>query len=126
MVVFILESVPVSLRGELTRWLIEPHPGVFVGHLSAMVRELLWTKCCEKVKEGGVLQLWSMNNEQRFDLRLFGNTRRRIVDFEGLKLIQCDLSPSESKAAEKAASKAASKRATQPKTQSRPDPPRPT
>ena len=31
MVVMVLEKVPVSLRGELTRWLIEPHPGVFVG-----------------------------------------------------------------------------------------------
>ena len=126
MVVFILESVPVSLRGELTRWLIEPHPGVFVGHLSAMVRELLWTKCCEKVKEGGVLQLWSMNNEQRFDLRLFGNTQRRIVDFDGLKLIQCNLSPFESKAVAKATSKVTGKRATQPKAQSSQESPRPT
>lgn len=90
MVILILESVPVSLRGELTRWLIEPHPGVFVGHLSAMVRDRLWKKCCEKSKEGGIVQLWSTNNEQRFEMRMAGNTRRRVVDFDGLKLIQCD------------------------------------
>jgi CRISPR-associated protein Cas2 len=94
MVVIILESVPTSLRGELTRWLIEPHPGVFVGHLSGMVRDRLWEKCCQKVKEGGVLQLWSTNNEQRFTLRTFGATRRELVDFEGLQLIRLPMTDS--------------------------------
>ena len=41
MVVMIMESVPAGLRGELSRWLIEPHPGVFWGHLSSMVRDRL-------------------------------------------------------------------------------------
>lgn len=94
MVVIILESVPTSLRGELTRWLIEPHPGVFVGHLSGMVRDRLWDKCCQKVKEGGVLQLWSTNNEQRFAMRTFGVTRRELVDFEGLQLIRLPMTDS--------------------------------
>jgi CRISPR-associated protein Cas2 len=87
----ILESVPTSLRGELNRWLIEPHPGIFVGHLSAMVRDRLWEKCCQKVKDGGVLQLWSTNNEQRFSIRTFGTTRRELVDFDGLQLIRLPL-----------------------------------
>lgn len=94
MVVIILESVPPALRGELARWLIEPHPGVFVGHLSGMVRDRLWEKCCQKVKEGGVLQLWSTNNEQRFTLRSFGTTRRELVDFEGLQLIRLPITNS--------------------------------
>ncbi len=42
MVVIILESVPTSVRGELTRWLLELHAGVFVGNISAMVRDKLW------------------------------------------------------------------------------------
>ena len=65
MVVMILEKVPASLRGELTRWLIEPHPGVFVGHVSAMVRDRLWDKCCGKAGRWRA-QIWSTNNEQRF------------------------------------------------------------
>ena len=88
MVVIILEKVPTSLRGELTRWLIEPAPGVFVGHVSAMVRERLWDKCCERLSEGGAVQLWSTNNEQRFAVRTAGSTRRVVVDFEGLQLIR--------------------------------------
>ena len=88
MVVMILETVPVGLRGELTRWLIEPHPGVFVGHVSAMVRERLWAKCCKSLRGGGALQIWTTNTEQKFQMRAFGATRREIVDFDGLQLIR--------------------------------------
>ncbi len=88
MVVMILERATPSLRGELTRWLIEPHPGVFVGHVSAMVRDRLWEKCCKARGVKGVLQLWSTNNEQHFDLRMAGDTRRSMVTMEGLKLIR--------------------------------------
>jgi CRISPR-associated protein Cas2 len=95
MVVMILEKVTPALRGELSRWLIEPHAGVFVGHVNAMVRERLWLKCCKKSGEGGVLQMWSTNNEQHFDMRMWGGVGRRVVDWEGLKLIEIpsDYSP---------------------------------
>ena len=88
MVVIILEKVSASLRGELTRWMIEPHTGVFVGHVSGMVRDKLWDKCCRQTKGGGAVQLWSTNNEQRFAMRSWGTTQREIVNFEGLQLIR--------------------------------------
>lgn len=94
MTVIILEKVSPALRGELTRWLIEPHPGVFIGHVSAMVRDRLWDKCCQKLKAGGALQAWSTNNEQRFTIRMAGNTKRTVVDFDGLQLIQLPLTKS--------------------------------
>jgi CRISPR-associated protein Cas2 len=87
MVVIILEKVPVSSRGELSRWMVEPHPGVFVGHVSAMVREKLWEKCCKNCKEGGVVQLWTTNNEQHYQMRTFGHTDRKVIDMEGLQLV---------------------------------------
>ena len=88
MVIMILEKVPASLRGELTRWLLEPHPGTFVGHVNAMVRDRLWDKCCRAKRTGGVFQAWNSNNEQRFQMRSFGETRREIVDLEGIQLIR--------------------------------------
>jgi CRISPR-associated protein Cas2 len=88
MLVMILEKVPASLRGELTRWLIEPRPGVFVGHVSALVRDRLWDKCLKKHKEGGVIQIWSTNTEQRFDIRSWGDTDREMVNFEGVWLVR--------------------------------------
>ena len=81
MIVMILENVSTALRGELTRWLIEPHSGVFVGHVNAMVRERLWEKCCKVTgSTGGVVQIWSTNTEQRFAMRLHGTTQRTIVE----------------------------------------------
>lgn len=88
MVMMILEHVPASLRGELTRWLIEPHPGVFVGHVTAMVRDRLWDKCARVKAAGGVVQAWSTNTEQRFRVRVAGRTKRAVVDFDGLQLIR--------------------------------------
>ena len=84
----ILEKVPPSLRGELTRRLIEPKPGVFVGHVSARVRDKLWEKCCQSKRRGGVIQIWSTNTEQRFKIRMDGDTSRQVVDLEGLQLIR--------------------------------------
>jgi CRISPR-associated protein Cas2 len=88
MIVMILEKVTASLRGELTRWLIEPHTGVFVGHVNAMVRQRLWDKCCKAAGSGGVVQIWSTNTEQHFAMRLFGNTQRSIIELEGLQLVK--------------------------------------
>jgi CRISPR-associated protein Cas2 len=88
MVVMILEKVPTSLRGELTRWLVEPHTGVFVGHVNAMVRDRLWEKCCEAKRAGGVVQIWSTNTEQRFEMRMAGETKRTVVDFDGIQLVR--------------------------------------
>ena len=88
MIVMILESVPPSLRGELTRWLVEPHTGVFIGHVNAMVRDRLWKKCRDAKRAGGVIQAWSTNTEQRFQIRMAGTTKRDVVDFDGLKLIR--------------------------------------
>ena len=88
MVVMILEKVSKSLRGELTRWLIEPRAGVFVGDVSALVRDKLWEKCCTRITAGaGAVQIWTTNNEQGYDVRVWGHIQRRIVDYEGLKLV---------------------------------------
>ena len=87
MVVMILEHVPRSLRGELTRWLLEPSPGVFVGHVSARVRERLWEKALGARGAGGVIQIWSTNTEQRFRMRMEGVARRKVVELEGLQLV---------------------------------------
>ena len=93
MIVMLLEKVPLRLRGELTRWLVEPRAGIFVGHVNAMVRDRLWQKCCNARGMGGVVQMWSTNNEQHFAIRMNGDTSRQIVELEGLQLIQVPFEP---------------------------------
>jgi CRISPR-associated protein Cas2 len=88
MVVLILERVPPGLRGELTRWLLEPQAGVFVGRVSAMVRDRLWEKACKDAKGGGCLIVYSSDNEQGYKVRTWGHTARCVDDFEGLFLVR--------------------------------------
>lgn len=88
MMVMILERVPPGLRGELSRWLLEPKAGVFVGRPSAMVRDILWQKACGQAKEGGCVMIYSSDNEQGFRIRSWGLTTRFVEDFEGLFLVR--------------------------------------
>ncbi|MBI2887193.1 MAG: type I-E CRISPR-associated endoribonuclease Cas2 [Chloroflexi bacterium] len=88
MLVLRLERVPASLRGELTRWLLEASTGMFVGRVSAMVREQLWTLVCHSLKGGGAVMAHSTDNEQGFALRTWGTPSREVVDFEGLSLVR--------------------------------------
>lgn len=87
MVVLILERVPPGLRGELTRWLLEPRAGVFVGKVSAIVRDKLWDKACKQARDGGCMLIQTSKNEQGFEIRIWGDTTRSVKDFEGLSLI---------------------------------------
>lgn len=88
MVVLILERVPPGLRGELTRWLLEPKAGVFVGRISGKVRDLLWEKVCKEARGGGCIMMHASNREQGFAIRMHGDPARQVEDFEGLFLIR--------------------------------------
>lgn len=88
MLVMILEKVTPGARGELSRWLVEVKTGVFVGHVSARVRDKLWEKFEQAKRLGGVTQIWSTNTEQKFQMRMTGDTSRQIVEMEGLQLIR--------------------------------------
>lgn len=86
MIVLIVEKVSGSLKGEITRWMIELKAGVFVGSLSGMVRDKLWENVCKKAKEGNCILVYKFNNEQGFEIRTWGTGSREVVDLEGLFL----------------------------------------
>lgn len=87
MVVYVTENSSDRLRGELTRWVIEIKPGVYVGKLSALVRDKLWEKICGDDSLSGGLMIYTSNNEQGFDIEMYGEPHRHVVDLEGIKLI---------------------------------------
>jgi CRISPR-associated protein Cas2 len=88
MVVMILEKVPTSLRGELSRWMVEPRTGVFVGRVSALVRDKLWEKAQQGAKGGAGMLLHTAQTEQGFRALSFGDPSRHLVDLEGLTLVR--------------------------------------
>lgn len=87
MTVIILTSVPVGLRGHLTRWLMEVAPGVYVGRPSSRVREALWGIVIDMVRDGRALMVYAANNEQGLEVR---NHRHswEPVDHEGVTLMR--------------------------------------
>lgn len=88
MVVLIVTAVKPGLRGELTRWMIEPQAGVFVGNLTARIRDKLWEKVQREVTDGSAVLLHSARTEQGFAVRCHGDRKRNPIDFDGLTLIQ--------------------------------------
>lgn len=87
MVVLVLTACPVGLRGHLTRWLLEISPGVFVGHVSARVRDELWQQVLEHVKDGKALLVCSSRCEQHLTFRAHRHDWD-LVDLEGLTLVR--------------------------------------
>ncbi len=88
MVILILERVPASLRGELTRYMIEPRVGVFVGVTSALVRDKLWERAQKNARGGAGVLIYRARTEQGFRVQTFGDPSREPVDYEGLMLVR--------------------------------------
>lgn len=87
MIVVVLSVTPEKLRGELTRWLLEIAAGVYVGHVPARVRELLWVRIVEDVGRGRALMVWSRRGEQRLDFRAY-NHAWTPEDHDGITLMR--------------------------------------
>jgi CRISPR-associated protein Cas2 len=128
MVVLLLEKVPKPLRGELSRWMIEPRPGVFVGQVSAMVRDRLWQMAVQGAgrvtradgRTGGAMLLYSSPTEQGYHVRVFGDTTRDIRDWEGLLLVHIPTATAAKKPGRRASS-TASPTSTEPTPESSDD-----
>jgi len=87
MLVIVTENVPHRLRGRLAVWLIEIRAGVYVGDLSAKVREMIWQQVEVGIEDGNAIMAWSTNTESGFDFLTLGENRRIPVELDGLKLV---------------------------------------
>ncbi|MFI2764828.1 type I-E CRISPR-associated endoribonuclease Cas2e [Streptomyces echinatus] len=87
MIVLSVSAVPDRLRGALTRWLLEVTPELYVGTVSARVRDELWKSVTACTNDGTAVLAYPCSNEQGFELRTAGSQRRTPVDFDGLTLI---------------------------------------
>lgn len=86
MTVIVVAACPVGLRGHLTRWLLEIAPGVFVGKISARVRELMWQRVVEMVRTGRAIMVHTANNEQGLAFQVHDHNWEPI-DIEGITLM---------------------------------------
>lgn len=86
MIVLVVTACPAGLRGDLTKWLAEISPGVFVGRPTARIRDLLWERTIELSKDGRALLVYSTNNEQGLEYRTHRHDWKP-TDFDGLTLM---------------------------------------
>ena len=86
MTVLILERVPQGLRGDLSRWMMEVSTGVFVGRISGLVRDELWERTCEGVKDGSAQMIWRAATSQGFDVRTLNPKGRYVERVDGVWL----------------------------------------
>ena len=87
MVVMVVDAVLVALRGELTRWLLPVASTVFVGRVTAEVRDALWASAVRKAGRGRVIQAWTSQGEQGFAFRGQGLQESEAVELSGLSFI---------------------------------------
>jgi len=85
--VLVVTACPAGLRGHLTRWLLEISPGVFVGQISARVRDLLWDRVRELAKDGRAILIYPARNEQRLEFKVH-RYDWQPVDFDGITLVR--------------------------------------
>ncbi|EFE72207.1 crispr-associated protein [Streptomyces viridosporus ATCC 14672] len=93
MVVIATTAVPDHLRGALSQWTSEVVPGIFIGSVSARVRDELWHAVTEVVGTGAALLVHPAATEQGYAIRTAGTRRRVPVDFNGLTLIRMTAAP---------------------------------
>lgn len=93
MTVLVCNNVSPRLRGQLSRWLIEVDAGLFVGRVSALVRDLLWAKTVREVKEGSATLISRAATEQGFEIRTCGDSSRSVVSFDGVLLVRFQTHP---------------------------------
>lgn len=93
MVVIVVTACPAGLRGHLTRWLLEISAGVFVGHVTARVRDLMWERVVELAKDGKAIMIHSVRSEQRLAFKVHRHDWLP-VDLDGIQLM---LRPAEAK-----------------------------
>ncbi|HEX5407455.1 MAG TPA: type I-E CRISPR-associated endoribonuclease Cas2e [Pseudonocardiaceae bacterium] len=86
MTVIVVAACPVGLRGHLTRWLLEIAPGVFVGKISARVRELMWQRVLDMVRTGRATMVYAADNEQGLAFEVHKHNWRP-TDIDGITLM---------------------------------------
>lgn len=86
MTVVCLTNCPPKLHGDLTKWLIEINTGVYVGNISARVRDELWERITGNIRSGQATMVYRGSGEQHMDFRVH-NTTWKPVDYDGIKLM---------------------------------------
>lgn len=76
-----------NIRGLLTKWLVEPMPGLYCGALSKRVREQLWDALQDNIPIMNAYACMITRKGHALAIRTAGERARAPVDLDGITLI---------------------------------------
>lgn len=84
--VITIKNAPMSLRGDLSKWMQEIATGVYVGNYNTKVREKIWLRVNETIGNGEATLSYYCRNEMgyNFDTK---NTTQQVINHEGIPLV---------------------------------------
>ena len=89
MIIFICHNASDRIRGELTRFLYEIDSGVYIGNISALVRNILYQKIEDlsiNIPDYKMIMIYSDKNENGFSYEYLGYNNYNFKDYDGLML----------------------------------------
>jgi CRISPR-associated protein Cas2 len=86
MTVITISNAPMSLRGDLTKWMQEIATGVYIGNLNSRVREELWKRVMQSVGAGQATLSYTTRNELGYQFKTH-RTKQINVSFDGIPLV---------------------------------------
>ncbi len=85
--VITLTNVPNSVRGDLSKWMQEIAVGVYVGNFNSRIREQLWQRVCENLKNGEATLSYAARNEIGYAFDSY-QTKQEVIDVGGIPLVR--------------------------------------
>lgn len=84
--VITVKNAPMSLRGDLSKWMQEIATGVYVGNFNTKVREKIWLRVNETIGNGEATLSYYCRNEigYNFDTK---NTTQQVINHEGIPFV---------------------------------------
>ncbi len=81
-----LSKAPASLKGDLSKWMQEIATGVYVGNFNTKVREELWARIVESIRNGEATMSYAFRNEIGYQF-ITHNTDSQVTDYDGIPLV---------------------------------------
>ncbi len=89
MLVVLANDIPPAVRGRMKLWFVEPRPNVFISGIKDSVAddvvEYLYKHC---PAESGLMVFKKIKQVPGYKIRGVGDTRRSMVEINGLQLVQ--------------------------------------
>lgn len=87
MIVISLSSCSSKVRGYLSEWFFEISTGVYVGNVTARVRDEVWETITQNIGTGRCIMAYSTNNERGMCFQTW-NTGFVPIDYDGVWLVK--------------------------------------